>query len=201
MAIKETKRHEFSLKSVVVLVCAAMIAVSITVVSFNMTKERKPVLTDTFIHAQIMPAGELISSKMIYNGLITYSDGNIPFLTKKGFSMIYRAEIEAGVQLKDVDVNILSDKVVLTVPPVDTFDITIEPESVQFYDEKFALLNWDKKQDVIEAMKFAKEDVMENGQLDELAELAQEQTTAVLTGFLQNVVGDRTISVEFKKSE
>ncbi len=200
MAMRETKHSEFSLKSVIVLVCVAIIAISITVVSFNMTKEKKPVLTDTFIHAQIMPAGKLVSSKMIYNGLITYSDGKIPLLTKKGFSMIYRADIQAGVQLEDVDVKITSDKVVLTVPAVDTFDITIDPESVQFYDEKFALLNWDRKQDVIDAMKYAKEDVLENGQLDELAELAQEQTTVLLTSFLQDVVGDRTVCVEFENA-
>lgn len=37
---------------------------------------------------------------MIYNGLIHYSDGSIPFLTQKAFNMTYRAEVRAGVDLE-----------------------------------------------------------------------------------------------------
>ena len=195
---KDKKTFDFiSVKTLLALALVAVIVASVAVVAVQKEHQKHPRLTDTFIENQILPAGELVSAKMIYNGLVTYQNGEIPLLTKKGFSMIYRAEVQAGVDLTNAEVDIFKDEVDVYLPPVEAFTIDIDPDSLQFYDSKFALFNWENKQDVVEAIKFAEEDVRENGQLDALAALAREQTEQLLEGLLSPVIGERTLNVSF----
>ena len=63
----------------------------------------------------------------------------------------------------------------MTLPAVEILDISIDDDSIQYYDEKAALLNWERKEDALDAIASAKEDVEQQTQeMDDLETMAQE---------------------------
>ena len=65
---------------------------------------RKPVITNQFISNKLENASDLVSAKMIYNGLLHYDDKKgIMIINKDSFAMTYRAELTAGIDMKKVN--------------------------------------------------------------------------------------------------
>ena len=70
----------------------------------------------------------------------------------------------------------------------------------QYYDEKAALLNWERKEDAMDAIASAKEDVeQQTKEMDDLETMAQEQAKTLITGMLSETVGDKTLVVKFEE--
>ena len=100
---REKNGSRGTVKAVIYLLIVVILAGMVVYLTQSLRRDREPEITGTFIDSKLEAAGELTSAKMIYNGLIHYSDGSIPFLTQKAFNMTYRAEVRAGVDLsKDV---------------------------------------------------------------------------------------------------
>ncbi len=188
-------KNKGALKAALHLATVAVIAVVIIFIFVSVRGDREPEITSTFITNKLEEASELTSAKMIYNGLVRYSDGEIPFLTQKAFTMIYRAEVRAGIDLKKVEPSVTKKKVTIKVPKAEILDIHVDEDSIQYYDEKFALFNGEKKEDAIEAIKSAQEDVRENGDVEELKNKAQEQVKILLEGLFQDSIGDRKLEI------
>jgi len=170
----------------------------IFVIGKMIEESRKPDITNTFISSKLETVSNLTTAELTYNGLIHYEEGDIPILTKKSFSMIYRAEIKAGVDLSKVESYITDTEVVLVVPAVEIQDIDIDETSIQFYDEQVALFNWEEKEDTLDAMAAAKADVEEKVNLTELKLKARTQTESLLKGLFEGTVGEREVRVQFK---
>lgn len=185
-----------NLITVIVIVCAVVYVIN-KVLDF-VEAEREPEITSTFISNRLEIASELTTAEMIYNGLIYYTDGKIPFLTKKAFIMTYCAEVKSGVDLSELDINVTQSTVKIIIPEVEVLDILVDPDTIKFYDEKSALFNWVEKEDVIDAMQVAKDDVTENANIDELVTKAREQTEVILEGLLKDAIGDRQLVISYK---
>jgi len=170
----------------------------IFVIGKMIEESRKPDITNTFISSKLETVSNLTTAELTYNGLIHYEEGDIPILTKKSFSMIYRAEIKAGVDLSKVESYITDTEVVLVVPAVEIQDIDIDETSIQFYDEQVALFNWEEKEDTLDAMAAAKADVEERVNLTELKLKARTQTESLLKGLFEGNVGEREVRIQFK---
>ena len=182
---REKNGSRGTVKAVIYLLIVVILAGMVVYLTQSLRRDREPEITGTFIDSKLEAAGELTSAKMIYNGLIHYSDGSIPFLTQKAFNMTYRAEVRAGVDLSKA---------------VEIFDISIDNDSIQYYDEKAALLNWERKEDVLDAIASAKEDVeQQTKEMDDLETMAQEQAKTLITGMLSETVGDKTLVVKFEE--
>lgn len=162
-------------------------------------EQREPEITGVFISEKMQAMGELTSAELIYNGLIRYSDGEIPVLTKKEFSMIYRANVEAGVKLSEAEVEITDEQVVITLPQVQILGVTIDPDSIEFYDEEAALFNWTEKEDVIDTMQAAKADVIAKANIEELCAKAKNQTELLLMGLFEDAIGERMLVIKYKE--
>lgn len=185
-----------NLITVIVIVCAVVYVIN--KVLDIVEAEREPEITSTFISNRLEIASELTTAEMIYNGLIYYTDGKIPFLTKKAFLMTYCAEVKSGVDLSELDINVTQSTVKIIIPEVEVLDILVDPDTIKFYDEKSALFNWVEKEDVIDAMQVAKDDVTENANIDELVTKAREQTEVILEGLLKDAIGDRQLVISYK---
>ncbi|MHB8130451.1 MAG: DUF4230 domain-containing protein [Mobilitalea sp.] len=193
---RNVARAVINLLTVVVIVCAV---IYVTNKVLNLVKsEREPVITNTLISDKLEEVSELTSAKLTYNGLIHYTDGKIPILTKKAFLMTYRAEVEAGIVLSEVDINVTVSNVKITIPEIKILDISVDPDSIEFFDEKAALFNWTEKEDVVDAMQVAKDDVTENANIDELKSKAKEQTEVLLEGLFEDAIGDRKLVISYK---
>lgn len=168
--------------------------------SFNLAKKMytkpEPVIDSQYISSKLDEASNLTTAVLTYNGLITYSDGSIPFITKKSFSMIYSAEIRAGIDMSKVDITVTEDKVIVRLPEVEVQSVNVDPDSIQFYDEKYALFNWSDKDDVVTAISSAEADVTENADINGLKEKSRVQAEEIIKGLLIDSIGERTLEIK-----
>lgn len=157
---------------------------------------KKPVITSSLIASKLQDASDLTTAEMTYTGLIHYDDGGIPYLTQKKYSMIYSATIEAGIDMSEVEVDVSENKVKVTLPDVEVEEPVVDMDSIDFYDESFALFNWDDKRDGIDAVKEAKKDCKEKADVDGLKGKAYENAKSIVRKLLEELIGDRELVVE-----
>lgn len=164
-----------------------------------LTKE-DPISTD-YIVVKLEDAAELTTQTITYESRVPMSDGAIPFITKKSFVMYYNATLRAGVDLSDVEVKERGDEIVVKLPHA-TIQGTpnIDPNSIEFVDEKKALLNWNKKEDAAEALAKAKEDLENNPSIDMtlLLQRADEHAEELVHMLLDDTYDNHEIIVQFK---
>lgn len=177
---------------VVLIVAAGVIGFKICTIMYD---KRQPQITTTYISGKIDSVSELTTAQMEYKGLVVYSDGNIPFLTQKGFSMIYTAKIRAGVDASQIQINVTDEQVIITVPDAVIQSVDVDPGSIEFYDEKYALFNWSDKEDVVDTLSIAKEDAAANADASELVEKANIQTISILRSILEDSIGDKELVI------
>ncbi len=152
---------------------------------WNKAMEPSVSLSATSIQEQLSESSELTTSKLDYRGLVRYENGDIDFLTKKGFTMVYDAEVRAGVDLSQASVELNGRSITVQLPMAEVQAISIDPDSIEFYDEAFALFNWDNKQDTTEALVLAKQDA--EGKVDQVSmiEQANNQAKTVVESLLR----------------
>ncbi len=183
---------------IMTIIIVAAIFGLVFVIGKMVEESRKPDITSAYISSKIETVSHLTTAELTYNGLIHYEEGDIPILTKKSFSMVYCAQVKAGVDLSKVESYVTDTEVVLIVPEVEIQEIDIDETSIQFYDEQVALFNWTEKEDTLDAMAAAKADVEEKVNLTELKLKARTQTESLLKGLFEGTVGERTVRVQFK---
>lgn len=183
---------------IVSIVVGALILLGAAIFIGSKFADREPEVTNDLIATKLESVSELTAAQLTYNGLLHYEEGSIPLLTKKAFFMLYCAEVEAGIDLTEVKINISKSEVELLLPRAQVQDVYILPESIQFYDEKSALLNWDNKNDAIDAISAAEEDVLARGGIDALIETANQQTALLLEALLQDTIGERDLVIRYQ---
>ncbi|MCI8320397.1 MAG: DUF4230 domain-containing protein [Dorea sp.] len=166
-----------------VIACIALISVGFMGARL-LEKDDDVKVTATSIEERLSKCSSLTTARLDYRGIIRYEEGDIQYINKKSFSMIYDAHIKAGIDLSKAKVTVKDKKVTVSVPRPEIQDITVDPDSLEFYDEKFALFNWTKKQDTQKAMEKAKEDAAEKAGQTDLLKQASEQAETVITTLL-----------------
>lgn len=163
------------------------------------TEDKSPSID--YIPSKLENASELTTQTITYTARVPMEEGSIPFITKKSSVMYYDATLRAGVNLSDVEPIERGNKIIIKVPHA-TIQGTpnIEPNSLKFYDQKKALLNWNEKEDVAEALQKAKEDLNENPSIDitMLLTKADEHAEELIHELLDDIYDDREIEVRFK---
>lgn len=144
----------------------------------------------TSIEERLSKCSDLTTARLDYRGIIRYEDGDIQYINKKSFSMIYDAHIKAGIDLSQAEVSVSGRKITVTIPKPEIQDIVVDPDSLEFYDEKLALFNWTKKEDTAKAMGYAEEDAEKKAAQTELIRQASEQAKTVITTLLAPVTED-----------
>ena len=161
------------------------------------TDSKKPQVDSAFISNKLEAVSTLSTAVLTYNGLIKYEEGEIPLIDKKSFSMVYSAEITAGVDLSKVESEITDTQVILILPEVEIQDMDIDEKSVQFYDNQISLFNWTEKEDTLDAISLAKDDVREHADISGLKLKAKDQTETILEGLFEGAIGDRELVIEW----
>lgn len=176
------KLHAFT----AIIAAIALIAAGFAGARF-LDKKSEPSVTAVSVEERLSKCSDLTTARLDYRGMIRYEDGDIQFINKKSFSMIYNAHIKAGIDLSQAEVSVNGKKITVTLPRPEIQDIVVDPDSLEFYDEKLALFNWTKKEDTKEAMKAAKEDAEKRAARTELIKQASEQARTVITMLLDPV--------------
>lgn len=159
-------------------------------------ESREQVVTIETIEKRLEDLADLSTAELVYTNLYTVTEGKIPFLTQKGFSMVYTADVRAGIDMGGVRVELDDRRVTVTLPPAEIQTLKVDPESIRFYDEKHALFNWDKKTDVTQAIALAEADTREKADTDGLLKLASQRAELLVKGLLEGAAGDRAVVVK-----
>ena len=197
---KENRKEWTGVKGKILMLCMAVLLAAAGTAGFQISnmvhKQKQPKVTTAYISGKIDNISELTTTQLEYNGLIVLSDGKVPFLTQKGFSMRYTASIRAGIDISEVKIDITEKKVTVAIPDAQIQSVNVNSDSVVFYDEKHALFNWTDKEDIVNALSVAKEDAENRIDEDELLEKAKEQTETILKSVLTDSIGDRELIIK-----
>ncbi len=161
-------------------------------------KSKEKEITIEYVDKKLEKLGELSTAQMTYTGLYTVTEGKIPFLTQKGFSMVYTAQVRAGIDVSKMEIQVTEKQVTVTLPPAEIQMLKVDPDSIQFYDEKHALFNWDKKTDVTAAISIAEEETQKQAGTDGLLQQAAQHGEYIVQGILTGSVGEREIVVKHR---
>lgn len=174
---------------IIVIAAAALIGVGF-LGSKLMDKEPKVTVSATSIEERLSQCSSLTTARLDYRGIVKYEEGEIAYINKKGFSMIYDAQIKAGIDLSQAKVKVDGNSIKITLPEPEIQDITIDSDSLEFYDEQFALFNWTNKEDTAKAMAYAKEDAQGKADQTDILSSAREQAHTVIETLLLPVTED-----------
>ncbi len=145
------------------------------------TEDDTPKVVSTeYINHKLEGMGQLVTQKMAYTGLYTVTEGKIPFITKKGFSMVYEAEVEARIDFSKIEFTSDESGIKFIIPHSELQTPVIDPDSIQFFDEKRAVFNWQKKEDAVDAQAAAREDVMKKYDFTDMLKNADEHAVLLL---------------------
>lgn len=147
-------------------------------------KEAEPKIDATAISEQLSKCSSLTTALLDYRGIVKYTDGEIAFINQKSFSMIYDAHVKAGVDLSQAEVVVSGNTVTVTLPEAEIQDISVDPDSLEFYDEQFALFNWTNKEDTAKAIEYAREDALTKANASDILIQASEQAETAITTLL-----------------
>lgn len=176
------------------MITAVVASVALIMVGFLgarlLEKDNDVKVSAVSIEERLSKCSDLTTARLDYRGIIRYEDGDIQYINKKSFSMIYDAQIKAGIDLSQTEVSVSGRKITVTIPKPEIQDIVVDPNSLEFYDEKLALFNWTKKEDTAKAMEYAEEDAEEKAAHTELIKQASEQAKTVITTLLVPVTED-----------
>ncbi|RHR32132.1 DUF4230 domain-containing protein [Clostridium sp. AF19-22AC] len=180
---------------IIIIAAAALVAVGFLGAKL-LNKEPKVTVSAVSIEERLSKCSSLTTARLDYRGIIKYSEGEIDFINKKSFSMIYDAHIKAGIDLSQAVVEVSGKSISIRIPAPEIQDITIDSDTLEFYDEKFALFNWTNKEDTTKAIAYAKNDAEAKAGQTDILEQAREQAAAVIETLIQPITEDNTNSYE-----
>lgn len=188
--------------AIIIVAAAALIAVGFLGARL-LNREPQVSVSATSIEERLSKCSSLTTARLDYRGIIKYSEGEIQFINKKSFSMIYDAQIKAGIDLSKAAVKVSGKTIQITIPQPEIQDISIDSDSLEFYDEKFALFNWTDKEDTAKAMAYAKEDAQAKAGQTNILNQALEQARTVIETLLLPVTEDTNspyqLSVDYEE--
>ena len=165
---------------IVIIVILAGIAIGFLLAQVVQNRKKKAAVTSTLIESRLQDCSDLTTCNLMYVDLVKYEDGTIPWMTKKSFSMIYQANIRAGIDLSKAIVKVTPRNVRIEMPETEIQSIEVDTDSLRFYDEHFALFNWNNKEDISNAIQMAREDAQQHVDFDQLKEQARKQAELVI---------------------
>lgn len=156
-------------------------------------------VTVEYLEKALSDISELSTAELSYTGICTVEEGKIPFITKKGFSMLYTGSIKAGIDASKIGIEITDREVIITIPKAEIQSVVIDSDSIQFYDEKKALFNWTELRDSVDGIILAEENIKTQADTDGILERADKQAEYIVRGLLEAVVkeaeGERDLKI------
>ena len=157
-------------------------------------QQKQATITAEQVEEQLEKCSDLTTAKLTYKGIVHFTEGQIKYLTKNEFNMQYAAKAIAGIDMTKVTVDVQDPadgnpgKVVITVPKATLQDLSIDENSLAFYDEKTALFNKVNHEDVQDALVAATEDAKKNMGKKALIAEAQSNAEDVIRSFVSSVL-------------
>lgn len=200
MGSKKTKKDESKFKGILNKLTTVILTVITILVCLFIYQSFTNKAPDAGIVVQkLIESNELNTSEITYKGYHKYADDGLPIINKSNFLMTYTAKAKAGIDAKDVKVkkNAVTKTYTIIIPKAKITNIEIEDK--KYYDEHFALFNFNEKEDADKAEKEAKKNAKDELKDTGVLELADKHAEELIKNFVRNLVSsDYKIKVERK---
>lgn len=177
-----------SKRNIIVASCGLLVVIIgvIILVCYNRESE----IDTSYILAKLEKSSELTTSKLTYDGFNWYKDTGISLINRGDFMMVYTATARAGIDISKVKITTeyITKTIVISLPKAEILDIKVDPGSIKYYDEKFALFNFDKKEDANDAQKSAEEKARTDLENFGILKSADEQAEVLIKGLIQDMI-------------
>ncbi len=193
MKVKElvVKIFKNKISRIVSIVLIATIVVTTVMLCLN---NWEPKVDTTSLITTLQESSELTTAKLTFRGLAEYEDTGIKILNRADYKMLFRATARIGIDIKEVEIDKepIGKSIIVRIPKATVIDVKIHTgkDDIVFYDEDFALFNFNEKEDqnaMIElAEKSAMKEIQEMGSL----KMADDQAATLVKGILANAIPD-----------
>lgn len=169
-------------------------------------KDSDPVITSTSLTSQLQEIQNLTVLEYNYTKVGKFENSlelngwDIP-LTKKSFLLTYSGKLQAGVDMREIEIVVDNDKIIVSLPEVKIMNHIMDEESIEVYDETKNIFNPisinDYKTFAVKQKALVEEEAIEKGFLSEAAT----RTQSVIKSFLETISDIKenyTIEVRFK---
>jgi hypothetical protein len=145
-------------------------------------KKAEPEITTTIVSRQLQTMQDLTTAKENDYGFEEFSEGNIAHVNKKKFTMFYSYEIRAGVDLAKAEIKVHDDTrtISITLPKATLQSVSVDPDSLRFFDSESSLFNGNEVTDTAEALKHAKKSASGKASKSELLQEADKQAKQIV---------------------
>ncbi len=156
------------------------------------TKEKEQGYDSSTVLNRVVPIQELALVKYNYSGVIGYKDFikimkiNIP-LTEKSFLLKYNGYIKAGVDFKNMKVEVTGKDVHISLPKPKILDTLIDENSISVYNESMNAFNPIKISDYNEAIVKEKNTMIQDAIAQGILNDANKQAELVLTAIMKDM--------------
>lgn len=166
----------------VVAVVAAMVVGIVAYRAVGGFFEPKAELTNTVVSRQLETMQDLTTAREKDYGFEEFSEGNIAHVNQKKFTMFYSYEIRAGVDLSKAKIAMDNDNHVIsiTLPKADLQSVSVDPDSLRFFDEQTSLFNDAEVSDTAAALQDAKKTAANKATKSDLLKEADKQAKKVV---------------------
>ena len=190
--------HVSALGVIIIVVVAALVFFSFKSIFYNDKAE----VTSEYISGILTEQSELTTAELNYTGMTEYKDTGIKFINRSDFIMVYHSTAKAGIDMEEVevDVNNTTKTVHLKIPRAEVIDVKVDVNSIKYFDEDFALLNWNEKEDGNKAIALAEDKARKEVANMGILKMADNQSETLIKGLLQGAIpNDYKFKVEFKE--
>lgn len=175
---KKEKRRisiRISAAAVLLIIVIALIAVAPRFLQTTSTTT----ITSTMLKNSLEQASDLVATKYYYSNVGKFENSHeingwsIPF-TSKSFLLTYQGEALLGIDTSKTDVKIQGDTIIVDCPAVEVLSNSIDPASVEVYDESSSIFNPISVEDFtnfeVEELEAAEQKMIEDGVLEKTQE-------------------------------
>lgn len=156
------------------------------------SKDKEQGYDSSTVLNRVVPIQELALVKYNYSGVIGYKDFlkimkiNVP-LTEKSFLLKYNGYIKAGVDFKDMKVEVTGKDVHISLPKPKILDTLIDEKSIRVYNESMNAFNPIKISDYNEAIMKEKDTMISDAIAQGILRDATKQAEMVLTSIMKDM--------------
>ncbi|MBP3853923.1 MAG: DUF4230 domain-containing protein [Erysipelotrichaceae bacterium] len=153
-------------------------------------QRQEPKITSNLIESTLIQSTDLITTKYHYSRVGKYDNSlelngwTVP-LTNKNFILQFQGEIQAGIDVKDVQIKIDGKEIRVNLPEVKVLNHVLDENSIQVYDEANNLFNPirvdDYKTFAVQQKKVALKEAKDKGLMEEAEKQAKSVIKELIT--------------------
>lgn len=196
------KKYCWNKTRVLMVSCITLLLVVVVLLGFLLF-EKPTNTTSRMTSFGLREIGELSTQAGYFTSVQVIQDAKdffgiaLPF-TEKKYVFSYDGTVKAGIDFKNVRIEIIGNEIHVRIPEAEIFGVQIDPESYTIYYEGDSIFNKLKIEDVNEAQKALEEEVREKAVANGILENATNNARMLITGYLSALYNPNEYSIIFE---